>query len=108
MNQKVHATLYERLTAARNVLNLGEEATLEEIKAAFQNLIRKWHPDKAGDDTRVHHDKSREIIEAYKAIMDYCKKYKFSFSRETVNHYRSNEEFWLERFGNDPMWGGSA
>ena len=96
------------MTGARAVLGIGEEATLDEIKKVFHDLIRKWHPDKAGDDTRVHHDKSREILEAHKVIIDYCKDYKFSFSREAVSRYRSDEEFWRERFGNDPMWGPGA
>lgn len=108
MNKKAQTTLYERLTAARKTLDLGENATLDEIKTAFQDLIRKWHPDKAGNDTGVHHDKSREIIEAYKAIMDYCKDYKISFSREMVDRYRPDEEFWFEWFGNDSMWGSGA
>jgi DnaJ-class molecular chaperone len=108
MNQNTYATLYDKLTAARTVLGLGEEATLDEIKRTYRTLIRRWHPDKACGDSKTHHDKSRAIIHAYKAIMDYCKEYKISFSRETVNRYRSDEEFWRERFGNDPMWGGGA
>lgn len=101
-------TLYERLTKARTALGLGEEATLDEIKRAFHDLIRKWHPDKVNNEHEIHHEKSSAIIEAYKAIMDYCKQYRISFSREAVNRYRSDEELWQERFGNDPLWGGSG
>lgn len=108
MNRDSNKTLYERLTKARTVLGLGEEATLDEIKKTFQELIRKWHPDKAGGNSELHHEKSRAIIEAYKTIMEYCKEYRISFSRETVNRYRSDEEFWWERFGHDPMWGPCA
>lgn len=109
MNQKkAQTTLYERLTAARKVLDLGEEVTLDEIKSSFHDMIRKWHPDKAGGESEMHHEKSRVIIDAYKVIMDYCKNHRISFSRETVKRYRSDEEFWLERFGSDPMWGPGA
>lgn len=105
MKKKTQATLFDRLTDARMVLGLCEEATLDQIKEAFRNRIRRWHPDKAHDKTEMHHEKTQEIVEAHKVIMDYCKEYRISFSRETVNRYRSEEEFWFERFGNDPMWG---
>jgi curved DNA-binding protein CbpA len=100
-------TLYDRLKAARETLGLGEEATMDEIRKAFHTVIRRWHPDKAGGKAgNLHEEKSREIIEAYRTVMDYCKIYKISFSRETVNRYRSFEESWWEQYGHDPMWGG--
>ncbi len=98
------APLYERLKAAREILGVAEEATIGEIKSAFRDRIRRWHPDKAGEDD-VHVRMSNEITAAYQTIMSYCRDYKISFSRETVQRYRSEEEFWWERFGNDPMWG---
>ena len=108
MKKKTPAILYERLKAARMVLGLCEEVTLDKIKEAFRNRIRQCHPDKAHDKTQINHEKSQKIIEAYKVIMDYCKEYRISFSRETVNRYRSEEEIWFEKFGNDPMWGGGV
>ena len=99
--------MYDRLSAARETLGLGEEATMDEIRHAFHAVIRRWHPDKAGEKAGALHDeKSREILEAYKTILDYCKVYTISFSRETVNRYRPFEESWWEQFGHDPMWGG--
>jgi DnaJ-class molecular chaperone len=105
MKGNIDTAFYVKLTEARRILGIGEEAALDEIKKTFHDLIRKWHPDKAGNNAGVYHDKSREIIEANKVIMDYCKDYRISFSREMVNRYQPHEEFWQEHFGNDPMWG---
>jgi DnaJ-class molecular chaperone len=104
--QKKNTSLFERLTAARTTLGLAEEATQDEIKSAFRDLIQRWHPDKTNGDNDADAEKAREIIAAYKTIMDYCKKYKISFSKETAHRYRSPEEVWWEQFGNDPLWGG--
>lgn len=105
MDSRSQETFYDRLTNARRVLDIDEEATIDEIKKAFHDLIRRWHPDKACDDGDMRHEKSREVIGAYKTIMNFCKEYKISFVREVVNRYRPEDELWLERFGNDWMWG---
>ncbi|MBN2035653.1 MAG: J domain-containing protein [Chitinispirillaceae bacterium] len=104
---KPNQTLYDRLKAAREILGLTEEATMDEIRKAFHTRIRQWHPDKAAESAKALHDeKSREILEAYRTVMEYCACYKISFSRETINRYRPFEEAWWEQYGHDPMWGG--
>jgi len=45
-------------------LNLSVEATREEIKARFKELVKIYHPDTNGGDARSG-DKLREIIQAY-------------------------------------------
>ena len=42
-------TLYERIAAARAILDIGTEATVDEIKEAFRSRIRRCHPDKTGN-----------------------------------------------------------
>jgi hypothetical protein len=37
--------------------------------------------------------------------MAYCHEYKISFAHQDVKQYLSPEEWWFERFGNDPVWG---
>jgi hypothetical protein len=49
--QRPKQTLFERLQTARETIGLGEEATMDEIRHAFHDAIRRWHPDKAGDST---------------------------------------------------------
>ena len=50
------------------VLNISENATLEEIKKAFRELAKEFHPDKnKSSDASV---KFREIFEAYEILKD--------------------------------------
>jgi hypothetical protein len=51
---------------------------------------------------------TRKIISAYQMIMDYCVHYQYSFSEDTVKKYQSPEDWWFERFGEDPLWGKSS
>lgn len=97
---------YEELREARDVLGIGEEATMDEIKEQFHRLIHRAHPDKSGTtgDT-AGGDEARRIIEAYEKIRGYCREYRISFSRESVKRYQSDNELWWDRFGNDFMWG---
>jgi len=48
------------------ILNIPENSTVENIKKAFRELIRKHHPDINGGDA----GKTAEIIEAYHAAME--------------------------------------
>ena len=36
---------YQKISEARRVLGIPEQATLSEIKAKYRKLIKKWHPD---------------------------------------------------------------
>lgn len=96
---------YEEIRRAREVLGLGEAATLPEIKNRFRTLLKEWHPDVSGEDQEVRREKTIAIIQAYRVIMDYCAHYRFSFSREEVERYLSPEEMWAKHFGRDPIWG---
>lgn len=96
--------LFEQIRAARNILELPENATMEEIKSNYRDLIRKWHPDRCTKDTEQCKEMTARIITAYRLINDYCKSYKFSFSKEEVQKYLSAEEWWMERFGKYHLW----
>ena len=96
---------YEQVNTARILLELPERATMEEIKSNYRMLIRKWHPDQCKQDVEKCRKMTANIIAAYRILNDYCKNYKFSFSKEEVSNYLSAEEWWLERFGKNPLWG---
>lgn len=83
-------------------MELPEQATSRQIKANYRRLLRKWHPDRCREDKDVSQEKTRCLIQAYKIITEYCNNYKFSFSEEEVRKYLSQEEWWIERFGQDP------
>lgn len=96
---------YREITEARKLLELPERATMEEIKISYRNLVGKWHPDRCKESKDKCTQMTARIIAAYGVIMDYCNRYKFSFSEEEVKYHLSGEEWWIERFGDDPVWG---
>ncbi|MEE1003288.1 MAG: DnaJ domain-containing protein [Acutalibacteraceae bacterium] len=60
------------MTNPYEVLGVDKNATDEEIKAAYKNLARKYHPDNYSDNplSDLAEEKMKEINEAYDAIMD--------------------------------------
>ncbi|MGC9324157.1 MAG: J domain-containing protein [Desulfomonilia bacterium] len=96
---------YQKITEARDVLELPERATMKEIKVQYRKLLNRWHPDRCGEQSDQCIEMTRKIIAAYEVIRAYCDHYKFSFSKDEVRNHLSAEELWFERFGNDPIWG---
>ncbi len=96
---------YDEISGALQILGLYESATVMEIKNRYRELLKEWHPDLCGGDENIRKEKTIEIINAYRIIMDYCEHYRFSFSREEVEKYISPEELWTIQFGKDPIWG---
>ena len=60
------------MTNPYEVLGVGRNATDEEIKNAYKNLARKYHPDNYADNplSDLAEEKMKEINEAYDAIME--------------------------------------
>lgn len=96
---------YEEITKACQILGLYEFATLKDIKNKYKELLKEWHPDLRKENEDICKEKTIEIINAFKTIMEYCENYKFSFSKEEIEKYISADEFWWKRFGSDPIWG---
>jgi hypothetical protein len=90
---------YERIALARQLLELGERATLEQIKANFRRLIQQYHPDRNPDQAEHMLEMSRQIIEAYHTLLAYCTNYEFSFTQDEISRYLTKEEWWHEQFG---------
>ncbi len=89
---------FEEITRAREVLGVTESTTLKHIQKNYRDLIKKWHPDRCREKTSL-------ILQAYKTIRDYCENYRFTFSREEIEKYMPDEEIWIKKYGNDPVWG---
>jgi DnaJ-class molecular chaperone len=96
---------YQEIEQARKLLELPERATMDEIKENYRSLLRKWHPDKKKGSKKRCTEMTVKIVAAYRTLIDYCSHYRFSFSEDEVRQHLSNEEWWLERFGDDPVWG---
>jgi DnaJ-class molecular chaperone len=96
---------YQEITEARKLLDLSETETMESIKSNFRKLLAQWHPDTCIENPETCTEMTRKIISAHQTIMDYCGSYQYSFSEEAVKRHLSPEDWWFERFGDDPIWG---
>jgi curved DNA-binding protein CbpA len=99
---------------ARKLLELPELVTIDDLKSAYRNKIKIFHPDKNRTDNDAHW-KTMEIMEAYKVLVKYCQNYKFSFKKEDYikqNPMAFDKEtdtdyaaWWQNFYGDDPLWG---
>jgi len=96
---------YNEILKARKTLEIPEMATMESIKSSYRKLLARWHPDKCKENKDACTEMTRNIISAYRTIMDYCLHYQYSFSEDTVKMHRSPEEWWFDQYGDDPLWG---
>lgn len=97
---------WEKIIAARDILNLGEEATLAQIKAAFRRMSKKYHPDTAGKGAEAGGPETismADINDAYQTLLEYCRNYRFPLVMDKEN--LDPEDWWMDRFGQDPLWG---
>lgn len=90
---------FDKINEARLLLELPERASMNQIKANFRRLMLKWHPDKNDENYQKNTEMTRRIVDAYKTILAYCSQYNYSFSRDEVNNYLTELEWWHERFG---------
>lgn len=97
---------WERLRAARELLELDRSASLEEIKLAYRRLAKTHHPDRTG--TRAEMDaggiETHRLTEAYRILTDYCGSYRIPLEPDKDSPL-DDEEWWMRKFGNDPLWG---
>ena len=98
---------FEQINKARELLGLGEDATLEEMKKAYRALVYRYHPDKCEDEKKKEcEEKFKKISHANDIIMSYCAGYKYSFKEGDVKRNAMDREFYkyLKRFY-DGWWG---
>lgn len=93
---------YEDLEAALEVFDLSERASLKEIKARHKHLVRRHHPDGGAQPDA---EAMRRINAAYRLLLDYCSRYRFSFTREEF-YLQDPEARLRDQFGEDFLWGG--
>lgn len=93
---------YRELTSALKIFDLGDRATMKEIKARHRELVKRYHPDTGSADDPAH---IRKINLAYKVLLDYVTDYRFSFSEDEF--YEQNPEERLRRqFMDEAYWRG--
>lgn len=77
---------FEEVNAARILLELGEEATLSEIREHHRNLAHRFHPDQHPGDPEAQKQFER-ITKAYRTLTDYSQGERCSFREEDVNNF---------------------
>jgi DnaJ-class molecular chaperone len=75
---------YQEIVEARTLLDLPERATMEEIKSNYRKLIRKWHPDRCGENSDQCIEMTKKLIAAYETIITNCKHYRFFLPRNRL------------------------
>jgi hypothetical protein len=96
---------WEQITRAAQLFGLEEQATLNEIKKAFRRLSKKHHPDlqktskQSAEKIEMH-----KLFEAYQLLLEYCANYTFPLV-PGEDEPLDGEDWWFERFGQDPLWG---
>lgn len=89
------------------ILGVRYDSSEDEIKKAYRDLSKKYHPD-LNPDNKEYEDKFKEISEAYSVLSNKDKKYKHDNSR-----FRSNDKFnkngfdeWVNDFNKENFRGG--
>lgn len=96
---------YQEIDEGRRLLELPERASMREIKAAYRRLLGQWHPDRCAEGEGQCEEMTRRLIGVYEVLIAYCRNYRYSFTEEEVFSYGSAEDWWVRRFGNNPLWG---
>lgn len=71
---------YSELLKAQKMLELGERASLKEIKDRYRELARQHHPDAGGEE----HRSMQEINAAYALLLAYVEDYRFFLCRRGI------------------------
>ncbi len=96
---------WKEVLAAKEILGLEDTVTMTELKKTYRRLSKQFHPDTAASSDRENtNEKFREISKAYSVIRAYCEHYPVTFNPEEDGSM-SAEDFWMDRFGQDPLWG---
>ena len=97
---------WEAVDRARQTLGLGELATLADIKKRYHRLSKKYHPDTRDKHLESDQDQDRmyKLTDAYDLLMRYCDLYRFPLV-PPEGHIYDAEDCWMDRFGQDPLWG---
>ncbi|MBU4258898.1 MAG: GvpL/GvpF family gas vesicle protein [Desulfobacteraceae bacterium] len=77
---------FGEVNEAREVLGLGEEATISEIKGAYREMSKRFHPDKYPGDLEAQ-KRFEKMTKAYQRLSDYCHEDRCSFKEADVRDW---------------------
>ncbi len=94
---------WQAIQRAGELLGLGERASQAEIKQAYHRLCKRYHPDTASAPAAKDQEQIYALTEAYELLTRYCRQYRFPLKPRESDIY-DPEDWWLDRFGQDPLW----
>jgi hypothetical protein len=95
---------WQAIDVARQLLNLGDRATLGEIKRAYRKMCKRHHPDAVGEESADDAAIIRELTRGYDLLMRYCEQFRVPLVPSDGDSM-DPEDWWMDRFGRDPLWG---
>lgn len=95
---------YQKIVEVKDLLQLGDRATLSEIKLAFRLFSKTHHPDIVGDSAESR-TQMQQVTEGYQVLLGYCAQYEFPLVLAGKDLEVDDEDWWMSRFGQDPLWG---
>ena len=101
------AVTAERVREAAEVLGIRDRGSFNEIRSRYHERIKEWHPDVSQKAPAASHERPRRLQAAYDRRGDYCMHPTFSFRLEDLakDLEQSPADYWMDRFGDDPIWG---
>jgi len=95
---------WKEIEEARRLFSLPPEVTRREIREAYREKCREMHPDSNPESDRAT-DMAR-INRAYRILMDLADNYTIRLVR--TEDGMTDEEWWMDHFGHDPLWTSGA
>jgi len=77
---------FSDVSEAREMFGLGEESTTLEIREAYWELSKKFHPDRYPGDAEAQ-KRFENITRSYRLLSDYCEGERCSFKEEDVRNW---------------------
>ena len=94
---------FKKIDAARRLFNLEERATILQIKTAYRNLAKKYHPDTTQESKEVSEKMMRKLNDAFQMLMEYTLNVPISFKKEDLSS-QDPEEILSEQFKDDWLY----
>ena len=102
MNRKKKFS-FKKIDAARRLLDLEETATIVQIKTAYRNLAKEYHPDTTQKSKKVSEEMMRKLNDAFQILMEYTLNVPISFRKEDLST-QDLEEILSEQFKDDWLY----
>jgi DnaJ-class molecular chaperone len=88
---------YKEIKESCDILEINEDASINDIKASFRRLSFEYHPDK---NNNVINDKFLNLKSAYDILISFCENYKIDFSEKKLkekeyDHIKQFYDGWL-------------